>query len=161
MVKLEVLKAAVNCVILGVDLQGNRGVRIYRARRASGPYEEVGVAYGERYVDGADLEPGRRYFYCAVVWNSPYLYPEPGWWKEGGAGFCGCSTGAEGEAGHADAEAAGVYCEYGRVPGRVEYGDGSSRRRTLPDRAGVCRPTSRRLSRTCMWRLRTWGRQMW
>ncbi len=83
MVRLEVLKAAVNCVVLGVDLQGNRGVRIYRARRASGPYEEVGVAYGERYVDGAYVEPGRRYFYCAVVWNSPYLYPEPGWWKAG------------------------------------------------------------------------------
>ncbi len=83
MVRLEVLKAAVNCVTLQVDLQGERGARVYRARRASGPYEEVGVAYEERYVDGADLEPGRRYFYFAVAWNSPYLYPETGWWKEG------------------------------------------------------------------------------
>ncbi len=83
MLRLKVVKAAVNCVTLGVDLQGCRGARIYRARRVSGPYEEVGVVHGERYVDAADLEPGKRYFYGAVLWNSPYLYPEPGWWKEG------------------------------------------------------------------------------
>ena len=58
MLRLKVVKAAVNCVTLGVDLQGRRGARIYRARRASGPYEEVGVAHGERYVDAAELEPG-------------------------------------------------------------------------------------------------------
>ena len=78
MSKLRVLKAAVNQVVLRVDLGGQKGARIYRGRRESGPYEEVGVAFEETYVDAADLEPGKTYYYRSVDWGAPSLYPEAG-----------------------------------------------------------------------------------
>ncbi len=74
--KLKVKDAAVNCVTLDVDLEGNPGARIYRSRRASGPYEEVGLARERTYVDSADLEPGRTYFYHAVAWSSQWVHPD-------------------------------------------------------------------------------------
>jgi len=73
--KLKVTDAAANCVTLRVELQKERGARIYRARRKTGPYEEVGVAYEETYVDSADLVPGATYYYKAQPWNGPYLCP--------------------------------------------------------------------------------------
>ena len=76
MPRLKVVKTAINSVTLSVDLQGNPGARIYRARRASGPYEEVGVARGETYVDTAALEPGKICYYRTAAWTSPWLYPE-------------------------------------------------------------------------------------
>ncbi len=76
MVKLRVLKVAVNCVKLGVNLEGHTGARIYRSRRASGPCEEVGLAFEETYTDAVYLEPGKTYFYRAVAWRGPSLYPE-------------------------------------------------------------------------------------
>ena len=66
MLKLKILQAAVNRVRLGVDLAGQTGARIYRSRRAVGPYEEVGVAFEETYDDTVHLEPGRTYFYQAM-----------------------------------------------------------------------------------------------
>ncbi len=78
MAKLRVLKVGVNQVVLGVDLGGQRGARIYRAGRVSGPYEEVGVAFEERYVDAVDLEPGKTYYYRSVDWRAPSLYPGAG-----------------------------------------------------------------------------------
>ena len=75
MVKLRVLKVAVNCVKLGVNLEGHTGARIYRSRRASGPCEEVGLAFEETYTDAVYLEPGKTYFYRAVAWRGPSLYP--------------------------------------------------------------------------------------
>ena len=77
MLRVRVKDAAVNCVTLGFDLKGNQAARIYRSRRASGPYEEVGLARDRTYIDSADLEPGRTYFYRAVAWSSQWLHPEP------------------------------------------------------------------------------------
>ena len=77
MLRVRVKDAAVNCVTLGIDLKGNQAARIYRSRRASGPYEEVGLARDRTYIDSADLEPGRTYFYRAVAWSSQWLHPEP------------------------------------------------------------------------------------
>ena len=76
MLNLRVLKSAVNCVTLGVDLQDQNVARIYRARRSSGPYEEVGVADGGTHVDTVDLEPGKTYYYHAVSLRLPHLYPD-------------------------------------------------------------------------------------
>ena len=76
MLKLKVLQAAVNRVRLGVDLAGRPGARIYRSRRAAGPYEEVGVAFEETYDDTAHLEPGKTCYYLAAEWRAPSLIPE-------------------------------------------------------------------------------------
>ena len=50
-----------------------REVRIYRADRVGGAFEEVGVAREERFVDVADLIPGKTYYYVAVGFDR---YPE-------------------------------------------------------------------------------------
>jgi len=81
MTKLKVLKIAVNSVTLGLDLGDARIARIYRARRASGPYDEIGVAEGEVYVDTGDLVPGKTYYYRAIGSPSQHLYPEAKEWK--------------------------------------------------------------------------------
>ncbi len=78
MLALKVLKAEVNRVVLRVDLKEHKGARIFRAHRPSGPYEEVGVAFEERYVDAADLEAGKTYYYRSLGWRAPSLYPEVG-----------------------------------------------------------------------------------
>ncbi len=83
MLKLQVLQVAVNHVRLGVNLAGHTGARIYRSRRASGPYEEVGLAFDETYDDTVHLEPGKTYFYLAVEWRAPSLYPETSSLREG------------------------------------------------------------------------------
>ena len=83
MMKLKVLQVAVNQVRLGVDLAGHAGARIYRSRRATGPYEEVGLAFDETYDDTVHLEPGKTYFYLAVEWRAPSLYPETSSLREG------------------------------------------------------------------------------
>ena len=77
MLKLNVLNAEINRVTLRVDLQNHKGAHIYRAHRPSGPYEAVGVAFEETYVDAADLEPGKTYYYLSEVWRTPGLSPEP------------------------------------------------------------------------------------
>ena len=76
MLKLQVLQVAMNQVRLGVGLAGATGARIYRSRKATGPYEEVGLAFDETYDDTVYLEPGKTYFYLAVEWRAPSLYPE-------------------------------------------------------------------------------------
>jgi len=78
--ELKALEIAVNRVQLRVDLQGGRGARIYRARRKAGPYDEVGIAFEDVYVDATDLVPGKTYYYRAVSWTAPHGYPEPGQW---------------------------------------------------------------------------------
>jgi hypothetical protein len=83
MVKLKVLKTAVNHVTLAVDLRKANLARIYRARRASGPYEEIGIAFEDPYVDAMELEPGRTYYYRAVSTRKPQIYPDDGWQRVG------------------------------------------------------------------------------
>ena len=78
--RLKVQESAANRVHLVVDLQGHQGARIYRARRKVGPYDEVGVAYEDAYVDAADLVPGKSYYYRAVPWTAPLRYAEAGQW---------------------------------------------------------------------------------
>ncbi len=77
MIKLKLAKAELNRVSLKVDLQGHDGAYIYRARRVAGPYEEVGVARSDTYVDTADLEAGKTYYYRSAPWLNPWYYPEP------------------------------------------------------------------------------------
>ena len=81
MPKAQILDVAVNKVTLRINLQDQRGMRIYRARRESGPYEEVGVAFEETYVDSAALEPGKTYYYRVAPWRSTLEYPEAGAWQ--------------------------------------------------------------------------------
>ena len=117
MLKLKVKDAAVNCVTLDVDLEGNPGARIYRSRRASGPCEEVGLACERTYVDSADLEPGRTYFYRAVAWSSQWLHPDSEDLMGGRADRGESPTRTEREAGDADPQAAGVHGKHGRLSG--------------------------------------------
>ena len=77
MLKVKVVSREVNCVTLQIDLGRYRGARIYRARRAVGPYEEVGLAQKKTYVDSAALAPGKTYYYLAMSWTTPWLIPEP------------------------------------------------------------------------------------
>ncbi|MXX13526.1 MAG: hypothetical protein F4Z86_08775, partial [Gemmatimonadetes bacterium] len=63
---LKILDTAVNCVTLRVACKDARGMRIYRADRADGVFEEVGVTREDRFVDAADLIPGKTYYYIAV-----------------------------------------------------------------------------------------------
>ena len=56
---LKILDTAVNCVTMQVACKDARGMRIYRADRADGVFEEVGVAREDRFVDAAGLTPGR------------------------------------------------------------------------------------------------------
>ena len=63
---LKILDTAVNCVTLRVACKDARGMRIYRADRADGVFEEVGVTREDRFVDVADLIPGKIYYYIAV-----------------------------------------------------------------------------------------------
>jgi len=83
MLKIKVLGAAVNCVTLEIDLERKEGARIYRSRRAAGPYEEVGVARERVYVDSAAMAPGKTYYYLAASWTTPWLIPEPKDLREG------------------------------------------------------------------------------
>ena len=70
---LKILDTAVNCVTMQVACKDARGMRIYRADRADGAFEEVGVAREEQFVDVADLIPGKTYYYVAVGFDR---YPE-------------------------------------------------------------------------------------
>ena len=63
---LKILDTAVNCVTIQVECEDARGMRIYRADRVDGVFEEVGVAREDRFVDAADLIPGKTYYYIAV-----------------------------------------------------------------------------------------------
>ena len=63
---LKILDTAVNCVTIQVACKDARGMRIYRADRVDGVFEEVGVAREDRFVDAADLIPGKTYYYIAV-----------------------------------------------------------------------------------------------
>ena len=83
MLKLSVLQVEVNRVRLGVELADHAGARIYRSRRATGPFEEVGVAFEETYDDTVHLEPGRTCYYKAAEWRAPSLYPETSSLDEG------------------------------------------------------------------------------
>ena len=77
LLKIKVLQTAVNGVTLQVDLKRGSGARIYRSLRATGPYEEVGLAPKRIYVDTATLTPGKTYYYLATPCPSPWLIPEP------------------------------------------------------------------------------------
>ena len=63
---LKILDTDVNCVTMQVECEDARGMRIYRADRADGAFEEVGIAREDRFVDAADLIPGKTYYYLAV-----------------------------------------------------------------------------------------------
>jgi hypothetical protein len=95
---LKVADVAINYVKLSVDLKGLDakvpvrkgwelkgllGARICRALRPAGPYEEVGVAHEETYVDAADLEPGRTYYYRVAAWTGQWSFREADCWREG------------------------------------------------------------------------------
>ncbi len=73
---LKILDTAVNRVTMQVDCKDARVVRIYRAEQADGALEEVGVAREDRFVDTANLIPGKTYYYIAVGCQAPHLYPE-------------------------------------------------------------------------------------
>lgn len=75
MPKLKLKGAAVNHVKLDVDMNGAQGARIFRSRRLGGPYEEVGLARQQTYVDSANIEPGKRYYYRGVAWSSQWFHP--------------------------------------------------------------------------------------
>ena len=62
--------------MLGLDLKGRAGARIYRARRPTGSFEEAGVARKTPYVDDAAVEPGSTYYYVALPWSSDWFVPE-------------------------------------------------------------------------------------
>ncbi len=75
--KIKILNTAVNCVTLQIDLARQLGARIYRAQRAGGPYEEVGLAQKKIFVDTAALTPGKTYYYLAMPWSSAWMLYEP------------------------------------------------------------------------------------
>ena len=70
---LKILDTAVNRITMQVECKDARGVRIYRADRVGGAFEEVGVAREDRFVDVADLIPGKTYYYIAVGFDQ---YPK-------------------------------------------------------------------------------------
>ena len=74
--RIRILGAAENCVTLRIYLEQFRCARVYRAKKASGPYEEVGLAQDRTYVDAASVEPGKTYYYLALSWTSSWLIPD-------------------------------------------------------------------------------------
>jgi hypothetical protein len=81
--ELQVLSVTVNCITLGIDRAGSSAARIYRARQASGRYEEIGTAWADTFKDTSDREAGRTYYYRAEPWRTPDLHPESGSWTGG------------------------------------------------------------------------------
>lgn len=78
MLRLEVREAAVNHVVLDVDLQGSAGARIYRSRQASRPGEEVGVTRTPCGLPNHRPRPTPQKERTSTGWTSSFAGNGPG-----------------------------------------------------------------------------------